>query len=249
MLVVLPPSETKADGGSDEPLDLSTLSFDELTPTRTRVAGALQRLSRSPKRARDVLGLGPTQLAELERNLQLDTAPTMPAIERYTGVLYDALDVASLTPAQRRRADARLAVGSALFGLVRANDRIPAYRLSGGSKLPRLGTMASVWKPSLGPVVSRLASDGLVVDLRSGAYRALAPIDAAVDVRVLSERADGTRRVVSHANKATKGRLARVLATSRRTCRSIDDVAREAEADGMLVERSGEQRLDIIVDA
>jgi len=58
------------------------------------------------------------------RNAQLLTSPTLPALERYTGVLYDALDVGTLTRAQRRRADARLAVGSALFGLLRLGSLI-----------------------------------------------------------------------------------------------------------------------------
>ena len=55
------------------------------------------------------------------------------------------------------------------------------------------------------------ALDGLVVDLRSGSYAALAPVPGAVTVQVLSERPDGTRTVVSHFNKAHKGRLARLL--------------------------------------
>jgi hypothetical protein len=40
-------------------------------------------------------------------------------------------------------------------------------------------------------------------------------VPGAVSVRVLSERPDGTRAVVSHFNKAHKGRLARFLSTTR----------------------------------
>ncbi len=108
--------------------------------------------------------------------------PTRPALERYTGVLYDALDVGSLTRAQRARAGRRLAVGSALFGLVRAEDRIPAYRLSAGSSLPGLPTLRALpWKPALSPV--RGAGE-LVVDLRSGSYASLAPVPGAVTLEV-----------------------------------------------------------------
>ena len=102
----------------------------------------------------------------------------------------------SLTRAQRARADRRLAVGSALFGLVAAGDRIPAYRLSAGSALPGLPTLRALWKPALSPVLA--AVDELVVDLRSGSYAALAPVPGAVTVDVLSERPDGTRAVVGH---------------------------------------------------
>jgi cytoplasmic iron level regulating protein YaaA (DUF328/UPF0246 family) len=39
-----------------------------------------------------VLDLGPAQRDEITRNAELRTAPTSPAIDLYTGVLYDALD-------------------------------------------------------------------------------------------------------------------------------------------------------------
>jgi cytoplasmic iron level regulating protein YaaA (DUF328/UPF0246 family) len=249
VLILLPPSETKAHGGDGAPLDPAQLSFPQLAASRARITRSLTTLGRSPKRAATVLGLGPTQAHELVHNEQLAEAPTMPAIERYTGVLYDSLDVRSIRGAARERAMRRLAVGSALFGLVRASDPIPAYRLSAGTKLPRVGTLASVWKPSLGPVLATLSGDELVVDLRSGAYRSLAPVDEAVEVRVLCERADGTRSVVSHFNKATKGELARLLATAPRECASVEDVQRIAERGGMRVERRGERALDVIVPA
>jgi cytoplasmic iron level regulating protein YaaA (DUF328/UPF0246 family) len=247
VLILLPPSETKAPGGSGEPLDPEQLSFPQLAAARTRITRSLTTLGRSPKRAATVLGLGPRQAHELEHNVRLAEAPTMPAIERYTGVLYDSLDIASIRGAARSRAMRRLAVGSALFGLVRASDPIPAYRLSAGTKLPRVGTLASVWKPALTPVLATLAEQELVVDLRSGAYRSLAPVRGAVEVRVLNERADGARSVVSHFNKSTKGELARLLASTPRECQTVDEVVQVAEATGFEVERPGELELDVIL--
>ena len=212
MLVLLPPSETKAPGGDGDPLDLDALSWPELTDVRAGLLKALVELAGDLPAARAALGLSPTQDDEVVRNAELLGAPTMPALARYTGVLYDALDVRSLTRAQRARADRRLAVGSALFGVVRSTDRIPAYRLSAGSALPGRPTLRALWRPTLGPLLA--AVDELVVDLRSGAYAALAPVPGAVTLDVLSERPDGTRAVVSHSNKAHKGRVARLLATT-----------------------------------
>ena len=249
MLVLLPPSETKAIGGDGAPLELDQLSFAELTRTRERVGSSLVRMATNPTRAAKVLGLGRTQADEVRHNEQLLASPTMPAIRRYTGVLYDSLDYGSLTRAERARADARLAVGSALFGVVRASDPIPAYRLSGGTKLPRLGTLGSIWKPTLGPVLASVADQELVVDLRSGAYRSLAPIDDALTVRVLSERPDGTRGVVSHFNKATKGLLARLLAKASGECGSVDDVMRVARRGGLHVEQVDDLAIDIVTSA
>jgi hypothetical protein len=221
VLVLLPPSETKHPGGDGAPLDLAALTAPELTPVRATIAEALVTLAGDVPAARTALGLSPTQDDEIARNAALTTSGTLPALQRYTGVLYDALDVASMTRAQRARAARRLAVGSALFGLVGGDDPIPAYRLSAASTLPGLPTLRAMWKPALSPVLAGV--HGLVVDLRSGSYAALAPVPGAVTVQVLSERPDGTRAVVSHFNKAHKGRLARLLAT---TTAEPDDVVR-----------------------
>ncbi|MGY1640456.1 peroxide stress protein YaaA [Geodermatophilus sp. SYSU D00703] len=247
MLVLLPPSETKAPGGDGAPLDLAGLSSPELTSVRTELAEALVKLADDVPASRAVLGLSVTQDDEIARNAALFTSPTMPALERYTGVLYDALDVRSLTRAQRSRADRRLAVGSALFGLVRGTDAIPAYRLSTGSSLPGLPTLRALWRPALGPVLA--AADGLVVDLRSGSYAALAPVPGAVTVDVLSERPDGTRAVVSHFNKAHKGRVARLLATT--TAEPADVVRLRAllRRAGLHVEHDGGTALTLVVPA
>ncbi|GAA2782882.1 peroxide stress protein YaaA [Saccharopolyspora taberi] len=245
MLVLLPPSETKAVGGDGGPLDLSALSHPELNPTRGKLIEALTSLAGDVPASLAALGLSERQVDEVRRNAELRDAPTAPALERYTGVLYDALDVGSLSPAERKQADTRLAVASALFGLALGTDSIPAYRLSGGSTLPGLGTLRALWRPVLEPLFAD--SSQLVVDLRSGAYAALARIPHAVAVRVLSEDASGKRKVVSHHNKAHKGRLARALARTSAEPESVEDVVEVAEAAGMRVEREGARGICVVV--
>ena len=248
MLVLLPPSETKADGGDGPPLDLTTLTAPELTPVRAEIAEALVKLSGDVPAARAALGLSPRQDDEIARNAALWTSPTMPAVLRYTGVLYDALDIRSMTRAQRARAGHRLAVGSALFGLVAAEDPIPPYRLSAGSQLPGMPTLRALWRPALAPVLA--AVDELVVDLRSGTYAALAPVAGAVTVDVLSERPDGSRSVVSHFNKAHKGRLARLLATTRAEPADVVGLVALLRRGGFHVERArGSAALTLVVPA
>jgi uncharacterized protein len=247
VLVLLPPSETKHPGGHGAPLDLAALTAPELTPLREQLVDAVESLSTDVPAARAALGLSAKQDDEIARNAALRTSPTMPAIERYTGVLYDALDVRSLTRAQRRRADERLAVGSALFGVLRAGDAVPAYRLSAGSSLPGLPTLRSIWKPVLTDVLADL--DDLVVDLRSGAYAELAPVPGAVTVQVLSERPDGSRTVVSHFNKAHKGRLARLLATTTGEPDSVVRLRALLRRAGLHVEHDGATELTLVVPA
>ncbi|MGU3501609.1 peroxide stress protein YaaA [Mycobacterium sp. C31M] len=248
MIVLLPPSETKRAGGDGPPLRLDGLAFPTLTGLRSELLDELVTVAADIPGSRKALGLTAAQDGEIERNAQLRTAPTVAAIDRYTGVLYDALDISSLKGATAARARARLAVGSALFGLLRADDPVPAYRLSATSKLPGRPTLAARWRPVLEPLLAEVAADDLVVDLRSGSYAALGRLPGAVRVNVLAEHPDGHRSVVSHFNKAHKGRLARTLATSRADPDDAAKVAAVARRAGMTVERDGDD-LTVVVPA
>jgi cytoplasmic iron level regulating protein YaaA (DUF328/UPF0246 family) len=215
VLILLPPSEGKTPARRGKPLDLDSLSFPELAPARRKVLDALVELcSGDPEHARVVLGLPPGLADLVGRNAGLSSSSTARADRVYTGVLYDALGLPDLPADARRRAASRVAVVSSLFGLVRPGDRIPAYRLSGDVSLPGVGPVAALWRAVLDDVVPR-AAGGLVVDLRSTTYAGFwrpAPDLArrVATVRVLHET-DGKRTVVSHFNKATKGRLVRSL--------------------------------------
>jgi cytoplasmic iron level regulating protein YaaA (DUF328/UPF0246 family) len=227
---------------------LDALSYPTLGPLRAALLDELVALAADGPACRRALGISPGQDAEIARNAALRDAPTRPAITRYTGVLYDALDVGSLRGAAATRARARLAVGSALFGLLRADDPVPAYRLSAASALPGRPTLAARWKPLLEPVLAEIAAQELVVDLRSGSYAALGRLPGAVRVDVLAEHPDGRRTVVSHFNKAHKGRLARILATSRADPTDAAGVAAVARRAGLRVERRG-AALTVVIPA
>ncbi|MFJ6098874.1 peroxide stress protein YaaA [Williamsia muralis] len=247
MLIVLPPSETKAGGGRGAPLDLDALSLPTLTPIRRKLAEAIVSLADDHDASRKALGLGTSATPEIERNAQLWTNPTRPAIERYAGVLFDALDYPSLTRANKTKAIDRLAVGSALFGVVRAGDLIPAYRLSAGSKIPGFRTLAAEWKPALPEALAALGED-VVIDLRSGGYQQLGPVPDAITVTVLTEGPDGTRTVVSHFNKHHKGVVARSLIRSRKQVRDINSLAAIVADGGQRAEVASERELIVLTD-
>ena len=253
MLVLLPPSEGKATPRRGAPLDLSGMGFPGLTAAREEVLEALVTLCRDePERAADVLGLGPTQADAVTRNAALREAPTTRADRLYTGVLYDALDLASLDAGAKRRAGRWLLVTSGLFGLVRPADRIPAYRLSGDVSLPGLGGVARHWSQRLGPALEEASGNGLVVDLRSSSYTPFwrpskEQAGRVATVRVLHEH-DGTRKVVSHFNKATKGRLVRTLLEAGATPKDPGRLAVALRDLGWTVETpDAPNRLDVVV--
>jgi cytoplasmic iron level regulating protein YaaA (DUF328/UPF0246 family) len=227
VLILLPPSEGKTSPAKGPALSLPGLSFPELAKLRSMTLKTLVEICTKDSRdAASILGLGPTQSEEIRVNAQLRKAPCAPAIEVYTGVLFDALDVKSLGKVARRRLQASTVISSALFGLVRPNDLIPAYRLSGDVSLPGIGAPAAHWREAVGTVISQ--STGVIVDLRSQMYANLGPIPSevasrAVTARILLEK-DGKRSIVSHHNKASKGRLVRALAERSAQPKSIDDL-------------------------
>lgn len=237
MLILLPPSEGKTAPVTGEPADPADLWLPQLAPARRRVLSRLVALTRrtSARGVADslaVLGLSAAQHGEVARNAGLVTAPATAAARVYTGVLYEALDPAGLAPGARAWVDERAVVFSGLWGVLRLTDRIPAYRCSVGVTLPVLGGLTPYWRKALSPALDRAAADGPVLDLRSGAYAAMwAPSGAAagrtVTMRVLHERiVDGAprRSVVSHFNKATKGRLVRSLAEAAARPGSVDEL-------------------------
>lgn len=223
MLVLLPPSEGKAASGRGAPLKPESLSLPGLAGARAAVLDELVELcAADQEKAREVLGLSEGLRGEIAKNVELRTAGTRPAGEIYTGVLYDALDLASLDAAARRRAGKSLLVFSGLWGAVRVGDRIPSYRCSMGVKLPGLGALGAYWRDPMAQVMPEAAGEGLVLDLRSSAYTAAwkpkgEVAERTASVRVLhSQLVDGVekRSVVSHFNKATKGRMVRDLLVS-----------------------------------
>lgn len=168
----------------------------------------------------------------------------MPAIDRYTGVLYDGLAAGELSDAARAFAREHVAIHSALFGLLSADDRIPAYRLSHNSRLPKT-PLRGLWR---GPISEILAlRRGLVIDLRSEAYAALGPVSSdGLYVRVVSEGADGRRKALSHFNKKAKGEFVRAIVEAGVEHPTAESLLEWAHGSGHRLERGREGELELV---
>lgn len=250
MLVLLPPSEGKTTPDAGEPLDLASMSSPGLTATRELILRTVVKMcAGNQKLAAERLGIGPTQQDEVVRNAALLEAPAGRADAIYTGVLYDNWNPTDAGTASRAHADRTVAIASALFGVVRASDRIPAYRLSAGTTLPRIGVVDARWRQPLGKALAELTAGGLLLDLRSGAYvnlhKPAGDLAArTATVRVLTD-VNGVRKVVSHFNKATKGQIVRALCDAGVEAATVDELDVALKDLGWTVERDG-QRLDVI---
>lgn len=239
MLLLLPPSESKNPGGSGAPLDVSSLAFSELAPSRERALDALVALSEDPDEMIRALKLTPRQTGDVDQNRAVRTAPTMAAVDRFTGVLYDALDATSLDERARAWLGAHVAIQTALLGPVAALDQIPAFRLAAGHRLPGLPPMKRHWAEHAARAYSGRA--GLVLDLRSEAYRALGPVHGSAYVRVVARADGGAVRALNHFNKKTKGLFVRALAASRPEIDSLAELEAWGAAAGFILERAGDE--------
>jgi cytoplasmic iron level regulating protein YaaA (DUF328/UPF0246 family) len=257
VLVLLPPSEGKASSGRGAPLKLESLSLPGLNESREAVLDALVELcAGDEEKARDVLGLSEGLRGEVAKNVGLRTAGARPAGEIYTGVLYDALDLASLDAAAKRRAGRSLLVFSGLWGAVRVTDRIPSYRCSMGVKLPGLGALGTHWRAPMASVLAEAAGNGLVLDLRSSAYAAAWKPKGEVAGRTATVRVlhAPTRKVVSHFNKATKGRMVRSLLSAGVAPKGPAELVEALRELGYVVEAEAPSKagqpwaLDVLVD-
>jgi cytoplasmic iron level regulating protein YaaA (DUF328/UPF0246 family) len=248
VLVLLPPSETKRDGGdADAPLDLARLSYPTLTAARRATLAATRALSRNRATMAAALKLGASQQFEVTRNRELRWSPTTPAIERYTGVLYDGLDARTLDARARLFAREHLLIHSAMFGLLGADDPIPAYRLSHDSKLPTL-PLGKLWREPISALLA--AAGGVILDLRSEAYVQLGPAPAgprSMVLRVVAHSADGRRRALNHFNKKGKGEFVRAVCGAAIDHESIDSVLEWAVRAGIRLERGAEGELEFVV--
>jgi cytoplasmic iron level regulating protein YaaA (DUF328/UPF0246 family) len=248
VLVLLPPSETKRDGGSGGPLRVAAFAYPALSDKRSTLMRALVELADDTDASVTALKLGRTQLFEVERNRVLHSSPTMPAIDRYTGVLYDALDAETLTAADREFAGRHLLVHSALFGPIGALDLVPAYRFSHDSRLPALA-LKKHWSTAVATALAE--APGLVLDLRSEAYVALGPVAKRANsyfLRVVTEAADGQKRALNHFNKKSKGEFTRALLQSQRVFTTADELLSWAPTAGFRLQPGAPGELELVVE-
>ncbi|MEI6220442.1 MAG: peroxide stress protein YaaA [Actinomycetes bacterium] len=181
MLILLPPSEGKSPASGPGCLDLDALCF--------------------------IKQLKASRLSVIKKyGVEILDQPTAPAIDIYSGVLYQALGYHTLTKRAQQRAQSQLLIFSALFGVLRPLDRIPLYRMK---------ITSSDWKDSLALALDSLEKE-LIVDCRSSTYINAWKSDPQITVAVrVFQEIDGVRSVNTHMSKKYRGELVRILLQGR----------------------------------
>lgn len=203
------------------------VSWMALDPTRDRIIKVLEAVSSNNQTAARILKLGSRNLHEAKANLELYTSGTMPALERYTGVLYEALGYKTLSTVGLKRAKEQLFIQSALFGLFPATELIPSYRLSATTTLPGV-SLKRLW-PQIHDELVWPKLSGPIMDMRSKAYAELAPVPESFEsyrVDLLDEKSG---KALNHFNKKAKGAFTRsALENGLATLADVANVARAA---------------------
>jgi len=185
---------------------------DALATQRAQVVAQLRKEKGGTQK---LLGVGGAHLTRAQSsNMQIVGAPCLPAWQRYTGVVWDHLDLASLTATQRNAFIKRIIVPSGLLGLVRADDPLPDYRLKMGARLAPFGTMSKWWNEPITDALVAVVKKKLLVDLLPNEHRAAINWELLDNVVRIDLVSHSGAVVGGHNAKAAKGLLARHLLVS-----------------------------------
>ncbi len=192
-LILIPPSEGKTPGGNGRSLKKASSHIKPMIDALSHVKDSEWG---------KILGVkGKALEAAVEANTNILTSPTMAAIERYSGVVYKAIDHTSLDQASRKVFDQSVRIVSAVFGLVKPQDMIPDYKL----KIDKLGA-DKYWKS----LNAKTLKDVFVIDLLPKAHQKAVEYDNGVVVEFFHLR-DGRKISAGHQGKHIKGRFIRWL--------------------------------------
>ena len=227
MFILLPPSEGKALGGTSRThwspqqgafgSSLGTLRHSVIAALSGENGGSSTLLGVSGKHLERAQGA----------NLALVGAPSLPAAERYTGVVWGHLDAATLSGRERDYALHHIIVLSGLLGAVLASDPTPDYRLKMGGRLAPFGTMSKWWRHSVSDAVNSHCAGELVIDLLPNEHRGAFQPDAnvlggSIAIDIMTKKDD---KAGGHDAKAAKGLLARHLLTAKNEIRTEKQLA------------------------
>lgn len=186
-IILIPPSEGKAQGGKGKIIKPSAEIKEVLSKLST--ANPSKLYSGTEKSINEAIQI----------NKDILISHTMPAINRYTGVVYDAINYDTLKNKDAFNKHVRIISG--LFGLVKPTDLIPNYKL----KMGNLG-LAKFWKP----IISKQLKETFVIDLLPQEHKKAVEYSNGVEVEFIITK-NGRQKPAGHFGKKVKGLFVRWL--------------------------------------
>jgi len=210
MKILLAPSETKKSGGAGH-FKLESLLFSEKIANERN---ELLQVYINILQESDIKTLSKMFGLKKESDIQyhqkyLLTSPVMKAIERYTGVAFDYLDYPGLDKKAQEYIDTHVILFSNFFGPIRANDKIPEYRLKQGERVGSV-QVEKFYQKHTAELIENYLHNEEILDLRAGFYdKFYKPKKSYTILKFIK-----SGKVVSHWAKAYRGIVLREVSQS-----------------------------------
>ena len=190
--ILIPPSESKLSGGQYLPLNKLPKRVELIYQRLTSYKGDLTQL----------YGVKGKALAQaIEANKNIGTSLTFPAIERYSGVVYDGINYPTLSKKGKQFFNQHVRIVSALFGLIVPEELIPDYKL----KMEKLDA-AKYWQS----IITEQLKHKTVIDLLPQSHQKAVRYQEGIKIDFIIYK-NGKLMPVGHMGKLIKGKFIRWL--------------------------------------
>jgi len=204
MKILIPPSEGKAKVKPKE------ITFNQTNFTFEKEVNQVIRLLKliDNEDLKSIYGTSQEKAEMFHRqNEDIFQSRCVPAIQRYTGVVYEHLDWKTLSDVAKEYMNKNILIFSGLFGMTTPTTLIPDYKL----KMNVL-SLQYHWNPTL---TKALENEELIFDLLPQVYRkAYTPNKNVIKVEFIVEN-KGKKTSAGHYGKAVKGKFIRFLAENK----------------------------------
>ncbi len=210
MKILLAPSETKREGGVGE-FELQNLIFSEINRDREVLLNSYLDLIKSNNLEELGAVFGLKKESDIQKFvIDITKEPTLKAIERYIGVAFDYIDYTNLPKDAQKFIDNNVLIFSNLFGVLKANNQIPLYKLKQGAKIANLDPKNIYNKALKEPLDSYLENED-ILDIRAGYYdKFYKPSKKYTTLKFIKNG-----KVVSHWAKAYRGIVLKEIALNK----------------------------------
>ena len=207
MKILLAPAESKKEGGDNKPYCKDNFAFEELFDIRDKVFNTYEEFVQNQSVEELSKWFGLKKESEVIKYQEsLKDKPTMKAIQRYTGVAFDAISYDDLKKEEQNYIDENVVIFSNLFGPLKADDLIPDYKFKQGAKLSDLN-IEKFYKDKTTDYLDEYV-EGEIIDLRAGHYE---KFYKSTKANVLTFKFIKNGKVVSHWAKHYRGEVLKQL--------------------------------------
>jgi len=208
MKILFSPSEAKISGGEQQDFTKDSFIFPQLFGKRLEIIKAYNGFLKFASKE-ELEKLFGTKKDDIIKKYKTDIlkAPIMKSILRYEGVAYDHLQYAKLEESEQSYIDENVLIFSNLFGVLKANDKIPDYKLKQGETFLGL-KIEQFYNDNFSFYLDKYLENEDILDLRAGFYEKFYIIKKPyLTIKFIK---DG--KVVSHFAKAYRGEILKLLA-------------------------------------